>query len=762
MSVKEDRQRRLLLRPSSRVRNISQSTRLTSSLVSPSRRSLSQAAGSRLLDKRHIVRVIDEDGNDVTPLPLLQAETSGSQTRSSRLFLDDFSAGSASDNTTASGSFSMPFSRSILGSSRKSSQSTIDSVNEEIEETFGKRDTPVNIPDTQKKRDIVETVEEQVTEEMLSEIIDINITESDTISLLDIPSTTVSVDADDADVLRKRNSRYVKACRSRTSSDKHVDRAMQTLNGATKNKQIQSDSVVKVDAGASATPWDIFDTFHSLEQSEDTAQRLDPERPKFREAAADSSRGAERSESSSLASTGSASSSMRELESLGDTAGAESELQVILHSETFRHSLLVMQRSILASACQSKLAAYRQLPVLNDPDEPKHIYKEEQEVEENSSSPVLDHLWTYTCDLSRGLNVSCMAWNKKNQDLLAVGYGHFDCRDQAAGLVCCWSIKNSKWPERVITCESAVTSLDFSANNPSQLAVGTQDGSIAIYDLQSPAGAAKLVSSRDCSNKHLGPVWQLRWTRQELSLVGEEKVEALFSVAEDGRVCKWFVSKNGFDCQDLMKLKRLSTIKAVGNKTRKNTESLLSAHTAGMCFDFHPSDSSVYLAGTWEGLIHKCSCSNNQQYLETYRKHFCPVNNISWSPHAPDLFLSCSSDWTIQLWKQDDTRPLLGFTSSQRAVRDIKWSPTWATVFGAINEEQLAIWNLESSLLDPVVIQSAPSGVKLSCLLFGQTNCVLVGDSAGQVMLYQLKNLRLDEGRQGMVLEDIISSSVDR
>ncbi|XP_053739752.1 dynein axonemal intermediate chain 4 [Synchiropus splendidus] len=761
MSVREDRQRRLLLRPSSRLRNISQSTRLTSSLVSPSRRSLSQAAGSRLLDKRHAVRVIDEDGNDVTPLPLLQVETSGIQTRSSRFFLDDFSAGSASENTTASGSFSMPFSRSILGSSRKSSQSTIDSVNEEIEETFNKRDAPINIPDTQKKRDIVETVEEQVTEEMLSEIIDINITESDTISLLDIPSTAVSVDADDADTLRKRNSQYVKACRSRRSSDKHVDRSMQTLNGAVKNKQIQSDSVVKVDAGATATTWDIFDTFHSLEQSGETT--LDPDRPKFREAAVDSSRGAERSASSSLASTGSASSSMREMESLGNTAGAESELQVILHSEVFHHSLLVMQRSVLANTFQSQLAAYRQLPVLQDPYEPIHIYEEEQEVEESSSSPALDHLWTYTCDLSRGVNVSCMAWNKKNLDLLAVGYGQFDCRDQAAGLVCCWSIKNPTWPERVINCESAVTSLDFSANNPSQLAVGMQDGSIVIYDLQSPAGAARLVSSRDCSNKHLGPVWQLRWTHQELSLVGEEKVEALFSVAADGRVCKWFVSKNGFDCQDLMKLKRLSTIKAVGNKSRKNTESLLSTHTAGMCFNFHPSDSSVYLAGTWEGLIHKCSCSNNQQFLETYKKHFCPVNNVSWSPHSPDLFLSCSSDWTIQLWKQDNVRPLLEFTSSQRAVRDIKWSPRWATVFGAIKEDQLEIWNLESSLLDPVAVQSAPSGVKLSCLLFAsQTNCVLVGDSSGQVMLYQLKNLRLDEERQRLVLEDIISSSVDR
>lgn len=52
----------------------------------------------------------------------------------------------------------------------------------------------------------------------------------------------------------------------------------------------------------------------------------------------------------------------------------------------------------------------------------------------------------------------------------------------------------------------------------------------------------------ECPNKHLGPVWQLKWTQQELSLTGDENVEALFSVAADGRISKWFVCNNGLDC----------------------------------------------------------------------------------------------------------------------------------------------------------------------------------------------------------------------
>jgi len=35
--------------------------------------------------------------------------------------------------------------------------------------------------------------------------------------------------------------------------------------------------------------------------------------------------------------------------------------------------------------------------------------------EESSPSPVLELLWTYSCKLTTGHQVSCMAWNKKNQ-----------------------------------------------------------------------------------------------------------------------------------------------------------------------------------------------------------------------------------------------------------------------------------------------------------------------------------------------------------
>lgn len=52
--------------------------------------------------------------------------------------------------------------------------------------------------DVQGKRN---TVKEHVAKDMLKEVTDVYISEADSISLLDIPSTLVSVEADDTEVI---------------------------------------------------------------------------------------------------------------------------------------------------------------------------------------------------------------------------------------------------------------------------------------------------------------------------------------------------------------------------------------------------------------------------------------------------------------------------------------------------------------------------------------------------------------------------------
>lgn len=72
-----------------------------------------------------------------------------------------------------------------------------------------------------------------------------------------------------------------------------------------------------------------------------------------------------------------------------------------------------------------------------------------------------------------------------------------------------------------------------------------------------------------------------------------------------------------------------------------NTQGVISRQASGLSFDFPPGDSATYFAGTEDGLIHKCSVSYNEQYLETYHGHTAPVYRIRCSPFYGGLFLSC-------------------------------------------------------------------------------------------------------------------------
>ncbi|XP_037537903.1 dynein axonemal intermediate chain 4 [Nematolebias whitei] len=680
------------------------------------------------------MQVFDEEGSDVTPQPLYQADPGTTQNTISRLLVDECSV----EQTTATGSFTMPFSRSVFGSSRISSQSIFESVTEEIEETFSKWDMPVSFP---AEKGIEDAVKNEVTEDTLKQIAQVVVTETDSHSLLYMPTTFESVYADDAEAIIERNSWYAEVCRKQ-SDNQCLDQSMQTFNGPTKNKQLQSDGHVMVDA---ATAVFILDTFDSPEQEEivDQVESLETKKMDSPESVKDSNRSAERSSSLvSSFSTVNASSSLKRVEAFGDNLTAQPDLELMM-SEKFQHSVFVMERSILRNNFKTLLTACRQLPLLKDPDrrEAEELSEEDTDI---SLSPALKYLWAFSSELTRGYSISCMAWNKKNPELLAVGYGEFDLRNLKPGLVLCWSLKNPVWPECTIHCGSTVTSLDFSVSSPGQLAVGMCDGSIAIFSVQNSHIETHLISTNECSNRHFGPVWQLKWNQQELSFTGEAKVESLVSVGADGKVIKWEVSSGGVKGSELMELKRINQTKRKDgvNTTETTTGCVFSALTPGLCFDFHPTDPSIYLVGTWEGPIHKCSCSNTQQVLRTYKKHVGPVNHISWCPLNPDLFLSCSSDWTIQLWKQDCLTPMLGFRSTHGAIWDIRWSPKWVSVFATVNEAHIEIWDLNSSCLVPVFVRPSAPGVKMTSLQFAsQTDCLVVGDTDSQVTVYQLRNI---------------------
>ena len=75
-----------------------------------------------------------------------------------------------------------------------------------------------------------------------------------------------------------------------------------------------------------------------------------------------------------------------------------------------------------------------------------------------------------------------------------------------------------------------------------------------------------------------------------------------------------------------------------------------------MSFDFNQRDGRMYIAGTEDGHIYKCSTSYSEQYLETYSGHMGPVYRVQWSPFQSNLFISSSADWSVKLWTEGKVR----------------------------------------------------------------------------------------------------------
>ena len=136
------------------------------------------------------------------------------------------------------------------------------------------------------------------------------------------------------------------------------------------------------------------------------------------------------------------------------------------------------------------------------------------------------------------------------------------------------------------------------------------------------------------------------------------------------------------------------------------------ASSSGLCFDFPIDNPTVYLAGTGDGLIHKCSCSYNEQYLKNFTGHNGPVYQLRCHPmHAP-VFLTCSADWTIKLWSTEADEALLTFqqTNLTDAVNDVTWSPHDSTVFASVTSDgRTELWDLSINALQPQVRAGAES-----------------------------------------------------
>lgn len=489
----------------------------------------------------------------------------------------------------------------------------------------------------------------------------------------------------------------------------YSERAAQTYTNPLRKRSVETEPPPVVSFMATVTQWEIYDTFmdayeqHQREQIQ--LQKVAQKKEK------DEKEGGGDTIAAPTPAGGGGSSS-------SGAGGGKGKGDDMVHSAAMGKTLRIIERMVNQNA----------------DDEIFHDFKywEDASDQFREGEGSLLPLWRFSSERAKKKQVTAVCWNPRFSDLFAIGFGSYDFLKQGSGVVCCYSLKNSSHPEFTFTTESGVMCLDFHPQQTALLAVGCYDGTVIVYDVRNKANRP-IYTSTIKTGKHTDPVWQVNWQEEDLA-----KELNFYSISSDGRVANWIMSKNELKMEPVMQLKIVSTAKD------DPEESSLSGLAGGCCFDFNRFSEHLFIVGTEEGKLHKCSKAYSGQYLENYVGHHMAVYAVRWNPFHERAFLSCSADWTVKLWDHNLPDPIMSFDLGN-AVGDVAWAPYSSTVFAAVTSDgKVHVFDLAENKNEPLCEQKVVKRAKLTHVAFNaQDPILLVGDDRGGVNSLKLSpNLR--------------------
>ncbi|ROT69800.1 putative dynein intermediate chain 2, ciliary-like isoform X3 [Penaeus vannamei] len=338
-------------------------------------------------------------------------------------------------------------------------------------------------------------------------------------------------------------------------------------------------------------------------------------------------------------------------------------------------------------------------------------------------------LWKFSHDNSRNLVVSDISWSPVYPDLFAAAYTAGDiCGTDGAGMLCLFTLKNPACPERTLRSPCSVMCVGFHPTRGSMLAAGWSDGTVVVYNVES-VDAIRAVASTAMNGKHILPVCKVKWVHTD---PGEDL--SLFSVAKDGRLTQWYFGDSRLKSKDIFSF------------TQDFKSDKSSFEGTGTCIDFRPDNESELLVGIDTGLVIQCSVSCSSHTFIRYPAHSAPVRDVGWNKYYYKIFISCSVDWSVKVWLQDTTTPLITLDMGG-SVAAASWSAFSSSVFVAVTDEgRIYVYDLHVRQSRPLCVQSVMQKrrVVMTSLSFNTYHpIILIGGEKGHLISLKLSpNLR--------------------
>ncbi|XP_057656296.1 dynein intermediate chain 2, ciliary [Diorhabda carinulata] len=363
-------------------------------------------------------------------------------------------------------------------------------------------------------------------------------------------------------------------------------------------------------------------------------------------------------------------------------------------------------------------------------------YWEDPSDEYRDEEGTLLPLWKFTYNKTNKHTVTDLEWNPYYYDLFAVCFGFLDyTKPIQDGCLCLFTIKNPSFPDYICMTESAVMCVDIHSKYPYMTVIGLYNGSVQVFNVQVTC-KEPVYKSNSVTNKHRGIVWEVKWAPDlpdgELNF---------FSVAADGKINNWVLMQNE------LSVTTITTLFLDQAPVPGPDGTMLKVKACASCVKIHPNKPQIYLVGTEEGLIFKCSVAYSSMYLLTYKAHQLPVYRIDFNRYNTDIFISCSSDWRVKIWEDNRLEPLFVFDVGDR-VGDVKWAPYSSTVFACVTSEgKVCVYDLNVNKYKPICVQAIVSKKKnkITRLSFNyKSPIIIVGDDKGCVTTLKLSpNLRI-------------------